>query len=345
MDLETRNERYVYEALSYETHHHPVRLLKVLQGEKGNRICCELFHTHLTTFEKPSEDSDSDSDSDSDCFGLAAFEKYNDDFEEDPRYTALSYVWGDHTDTVAIQVCGKELSVTRNLFKFLECHRDTFLRNRSTEPLFWIDAICIDQSNIGERSRQVEFMAEVYKKAQNVLIWLGEENEDTSIAFEAVQKWNKDYQVTEQERQACSKTFEGGWWDRLWVVQEAIHARSLLMRCGTFELSWESFNERVRLSIGIFFNIVMMVDFRKDFQKNDSEATWVLEDFGRRKCYDPRDVIFAARSIVPALVSVVPDYSLCTADVFISATRAIISHEKNLDVLRHTSRQTPSRCR
>lgn len=341
MDLETRNERYVYEALSYETHHHPIRLLKVLQGEKGSRICCELFHTHLAIFENPSEDPDSDSY----YFGLAGFEEYNDDFEGSPRYTALSYVWGDHTDTVTIQVCGKELSITRNLFKFLECHRDTFLSNRSTEPLFWIDAICIDQSNIGERSRQVESMAEVYKKAQNVLIWLGEENEDTSIAFETAQKWNDDYQVTEQERQACSKTFEGGWWDRLWVVQEAIHARSLLMRCGTLELSWESFNERVRLSIGIFFNIVMMVDFRKDFQKNDSEATWVLEDFGRRKCYDPRDVIFAARSIVPALVSVVPDYSLCTADVFISATRAIISHEKNLDVLRHTSRQTPSRCR
>jgi hypothetical protein len=341
MDLETRNERYVYEALSYETHHHPIRLLKVLQGEKGNRICCELFHTHLTTFEKPSEDPDSDSY----CFGSAAFEKYNDDFEGDPRYTALSYVWGDHTDTVAIQVCGKELSVTRNLFKFLECHRDTFLRNRSTEPLFWIDAICIDQSNIGERSRQVESMAEVYKKAQNVLIWLGEENEDTSIAFEAVQKWNKDYQVTEQVRQANFKTFEGGWWDRLWVVQEAVHARSLLMRCGTLELSWESFEEGDSMLLGLFYYVGMMVSFRRDFQMNESEATWVLTNCGHRKCYDPRDVIFATRSIVPALVSVVPDYSLCTADVFISATRAIISYEKNLHVLCHTSRKTPSRCK
>jgi hypothetical protein len=341
MDLETRNERYVYEALSYETHHHPIRLLKVLQGEKGNRICCELFHTHLTTFEKPSEDPDSDSY----CFGSAAFEKYNDDFEGDPRYTALSYVWGDHTDTITIQVCGKELSVTRNLFKFLECHRDTFLRNRSTEPLFWIDAICIDQSNIGERSRQVEYMAEVYKKAQNVLIWLGEENEDTSIAFETARKWNKDYQFTEQERQACSKTFEGGWWRRLWVVQEAVHARSLLMRCGTLELSWESFDEGIRLTEGLFFYVGMVVDFRRDFQENCFDAISLLEDFGLRECYDPRDVIFAARSIIPALMSVVPDYSLSTADVFISATRAIISYGKNLDVLCYTSRKRLSSCK
>ena len=339
MDLETSNERYIYEALSYETRHHPIRLLKVLQGEKGSRICCELFHKHLTTFEKPSEDSDSDSD----CFGLAAFGVYDDDFEGDPRYTALSYVWGDHTDTVAIQVCGKELSVTRNLFKFLECHRDTFLRNRSTEPLFWIDAICIDQSNIGERSRQVESMAEVYKKAQNVLIWLGEENEDTSIAFETARKWNKDYQVTEQERQACYETFRGGWWDRLWVVQEAIHARSLLMRCGTLELSWQAFNDEVDVS-ALSYSVWMMVECRKDFRENGIWTTWALEIFGRREYYDPRDVIFATRSIIPALVSVVPDYSLCTADVFISATRAIISHEKDLDVLCATSRQ-PSRCK
>jgi hypothetical protein len=188
-------------------------------------------------------------------------------------------------------------------------------------------------------------MAEVYKKAQNVLIWLGEENEDTSIAFETARKWNKDYQVTEQERQACSKTFEGGWWDRLWVVQEAVHARSLLMRCGTLELSWESFNKGVRMAIGLFYHVGMMVDCREDFQENDTVGTWVLDVFGRRKCYDPRDIIFATRSIVPALVSVVPDYSLCTADVFISATRAIISHEKDLDVLCYTSRQKPSRCK
>jgi hypothetical protein len=188
-------------------------------------------------------------------------------------------------------------------------------------------------------------MAEVYKKAQNVLIWLGEENEDTSIAFETLQKWNEDYQVTEQVRQACSKIFKGGWWDRLWVVQEAVHARSLLMRCGTLELSWESFNEGVRLSRELFSNVGRMIECRRDFQSNHQDATWVLSIFGRLKYYDPRDIIFATRSIVPALVPVVPDYSLCTADVFISATRAIISHEKSLNVLRLTSKQSASRCK
>jgi hypothetical protein len=94
---------------------------------------------------------------------------------------------------------------------------------------------------------------------------------------------------------------------------------------------------------GPFFNVGILVVCRQYFQENSSLATGLLEHFARQKCYDPRDIIFATRSIVPALVSVVPDYSLCTADVFISATRAIITHDKNLDVLYHTSRKTPSR--
>jgi Heterokaryon incompatibility protein (HET) len=335
MDLRGSNQRYIYEFLSYGENRHPIRLLKILPGEPGSCICCQLFHFHLFDIE---EDYNSESDSD--------WETMEDsDIEENPKYTALSYVWGDHTDTVAIKIDGKELSVTRNLFKFLECHRDNFPLHESTEDLFWIDAICIDQSNIEERSRQVGAMAKVYKQAQNVLIWLGEEKEYTSIAFETAKKWTEDYQLTEQECQACSETFEGGWWDRLWVVQEAVHARGLLMRCGTFELSWESFGGGVPWSGAPFRAAGVVSGCRKEFQKHDSEAILVLSMFGRRKCYDPRDVIFGTKSIIPALKSVVPDYSLCTADVFISATRAIISFRKDLKVLALTRRNGPSQCK
>lgn len=38
-----------------------------------------------------------------------------------------------------------------------------------------VDIVCIDQSNIEEPGQQVEFMAEIYKEAGNVLVWLGEE--------------------------------------------------------------------------------------------------------------------------------------------------------------------------
>jgi hypothetical protein len=61
--------------------------------------------------------------------------------------------------------------------------------------------------------------------------------------------------------------------------------------------------------------------------KHGAEMIWVLGIFGSLKCYDPRDVVFALRSLTPALKSVIPDYSLSTTEVFISAARAIIMYQ------------------
>lgn len=41
------------------------------------------------------------------------------------------------------------------------------------QPLFWIDAICIDQSSVQERNLQVQHMGAVYQGARKVLICLG----------------------------------------------------------------------------------------------------------------------------------------------------------------------------
>lgn len=37
----------------------------------------------------------------------------------------------------------------------------------------WVDAVCIDQSNIVERNHQVKSMASVFSEASKVLVWLG----------------------------------------------------------------------------------------------------------------------------------------------------------------------------
>ncbi len=50
------------------------------------------------------------------------------------------------------------------------------------------DAISIDQTNIGKRSIQVDLMTHIYRSAKKVLIWLGEEDEHTEIAFVTIMK-------------------------------------------------------------------------------------------------------------------------------------------------------------
>ena len=42
-----------------------------------------------------------------------------------------------------------------------------------TEAL-WIDSICIDQDSLEERSHQVQQMGDIYIKAKELYIWLGQ---------------------------------------------------------------------------------------------------------------------------------------------------------------------------
>ena len=85
-----------------------------------------------------------------------------------PEYIALSYVWGDTTDTVPITCDGKLIFVTRTLKAALWKLTTTF-----SSILFWADALSIDQQNISERTQQVNIMASIYGKAAGVSIWLG----------------------------------------------------------------------------------------------------------------------------------------------------------------------------
>jgi hypothetical protein len=55
-----------------------------------------------------------------------------------------------------------------------------------TPTYYWIDALCMDQSNIPERNDQVERMGDVFKRADGVIVWLGKEDEFTSDALKTM---------------------------------------------------------------------------------------------------------------------------------------------------------------
>jgi hypothetical protein len=52
------------------------------------------------------------------------------------------------------------------------------LRGVEKERTFWIDALCIDQKNEGERNHQVGQMSRIYTRAKRVVVWLGREDPD-----------------------------------------------------------------------------------------------------------------------------------------------------------------------
>ena len=83
-------------------------------------------------------------------------------------YTGLSYVCGPRYPKHRINVNDDCDEVSENLFDIL-----TELRRQSRQDEFWVDAICIDQSNYTERNHQVSQMAQIYKNASEVLYCLG----------------------------------------------------------------------------------------------------------------------------------------------------------------------------
>lgn len=101
-------------------------------------------------------------------------------------YDALSYVWGSRTRSLEIICNDKPFLVTKNCLLALR-----YLRDPKETRFLWIDAICIDQMSDTERGHQVELMGEIYKFANNVIIWLGEEQPGTRRAFRRAHNYHR----------------------------------------------------------------------------------------------------------------------------------------------------------
>jgi hypothetical protein len=100
-----------------------------------------------------------------------------------PIYEALSYAWGDAKVTSPIFLESCPFQATVNLVSALR-----HLRHEDNTRTLWVDAICIDQSNIQERGHQVAFMAKIYSMAECDILWLGDDpHDDAEKTFKLIQ--------------------------------------------------------------------------------------------------------------------------------------------------------------
>ncbi|KAF3766524.1 HET-domain-containing protein, partial [Cryphonectria parasitica EP155] len=90
-------------------------------------------------------------------------------FRDRPKYEALSYKWGDVKDKETIILNGFELAIGKNLRAALRFLRR--LNGQASYKLFWIDALCINQDELDERTRQVQWMGQIYFRARRVIVW------------------------------------------------------------------------------------------------------------------------------------------------------------------------------
>ncbi|KAF8850570.1 hypothetical protein BDZ45DRAFT_696624 [Acephala macrosclerotiorum] len=103
--------------------------------------------------------------------------------DDPPRYSALSYTWGTTPRTKTVLVNDQNFLVTNNLWVAL-----WHLRLPDRKRIIWIDAICIDQSNIEERSRVVLRMKDIYERADEIIAWLGPEGSEGTLALSCIER-------------------------------------------------------------------------------------------------------------------------------------------------------------
>ncbi|CAI9634610.1 hypothetical protein GT037_004159 [Alternaria burnsii] len=162
-----------------------------------------------------------------------------------PSYEALSYAWGTTPSSNRAIINGCLIPVRESLDQGLRR-----LRLGDQPRTLWIDALCINQSDVRERSHQVQQMCRIYKSAQQVVVWLGEwPDVDTCLDPEECQRlWLRNLddwsllstrrvtpskqkrkaismQLTPVSEHLCQHVVEISklpWFRRLWIIQEFI---------------------------------------------------------------------------------------------------------------------------
>lgn len=132
-----------------------------------------------------------------------------------PKYKALSYTWGSPDVLKVIKLNGQSFKARKNLYDAL-----VHLRHETEERTLWIDAICIDQSNVHERNQQVSLMSYIYTRAEMVIVWLG------SILLGMA----SSNPFLPELSHVCLQPY----WKRVWIVQEIGAATDI-------EVHWETF--------------------------------------------------------------------------------------------------------
>ncbi|CAN9144873.1 unnamed protein product [Alternaria alternata] len=171
-----------------------------------------------------------------------------------PSYIALSYVWGEPGCTEEMLLNGQPVQKTVSLIAALRQLRALLGDSTHAPEGFgnhnihvWVDALCIDQSNTTEKSIQVPRMGAIYGAAELVIAWVGH-NDDDGIRglMEIVNSFIVDEHLTLSNSiwrsvdsmtgdkvsyliRGLERLLERPWFERVWVVQEAVMARRTLL--------------------------------------------------------------------------------------------------------------------
>jgi Heterokaryon incompatibility protein (HET) len=285
----------------------------------------------------------------------------DDDFE----YNALSYVWGDSKAGSKTILCqdGTELQVGVNLHAALSALERFDI---CSQNFIWIDAVCINQNDVQERTEQVTLMGEIYSKARRVFIYLGEQVGDIQATwpmFFNIYSLSKVVETAELAQTAPDRDadyqelglpipssplwntfdenfFDRTWFTRRWVAQEAALAKdpyviissimipfSMLAAVGKFCVSHLHRSPVHGNNPNVINNIGE--EIRKNGYYSDILALLSFTSF--LNCTDARDRLYALHGLWhPRFAKLIPpDYSRSSTEIYQDFTASMILADKN----------------
>jgi hypothetical protein len=259
-----------------------LRLVRVLRGPANTPVCCE---TRILPV-----------------------------WAVDNKYIAVSYAWGPPVADHAIVLDGRKHMLANNLWHFLQVWRSSHAMREFGRHWLWIDALCIDQTDVGERIHQVKAMSHIFAGAKKVLVWLGRAikatGDETFAIFGATAS---DVDVRFRLRDDVRKEVCGRpYWSRLWVFQELKSARSIELMCGDATVEWHKFKQDLLVHDSDVDSVDSLDGVGEPDPVRNSTATSMVMLCGQRMptslwtllqltshlhCYDPRDKVYALLSI------------------------------------------------
>lgn len=180
------------------------------------------------------------------------------DHDNRPEYEAVSYMWGGEDGNsvpchpIYIGPYWDVLLQTANCYSMLE-----FVRPWRGIRMLWIDALCINQSDLEEREKQVGKMLQIYEECTRVVVYLGPDVALKTSRFPSYKPLDQidltfEQRIVDSPADSATTTLsmkellERAYFSRVWMIQElSVSARAVIRIGNTDYCADASIMERI----------------------------------------------------------------------------------------------------